>query len=56
VGTDLFREAWWHGHRMLVSSEEDVILLRTHADDRHLYEASTRRVAQQTAEHPSSSA
>jgi GrpB-like predicted nucleotidyltransferase (UPF0157 family) len=68
----LLREPWWHGHRMLISSEEDVNLhvwprgapepvrhrlfrdwLRSHADDRHLYEMTKRRLAQQTTTAPS---
>jgi GrpB-like predicted nucleotidyltransferase (UPF0157 family) len=67
----VLREPWWHGHRMLVSAEEDVNLhvwpqgapepvrhrlfrdwLRTHADDRQLYERTKRRLAQQTATAP----
>lgn len=67
----VLREPWWHGHRMLVSAEEDVNLhvwpadapepvrhrlfrdwLRTHADDRQLYEGTKRALAQQTAATP----
>lgn len=67
----VLREPWWHGHRMLVSAEEDVNLhvwprdspepvrhrlfrdwLRTHAEDRDLYEGAKRRLAQQTTAAP----
>jgi GrpB-like predicted nucleotidyltransferase (UPF0157 family) len=67
----VLREPWWHGHRMLVSADEQVNLhvwpqgapepvrhqlfrdwLQTHADDRHLYEVTKRRLAQQTAAAP----
>jgi GrpB-like predicted nucleotidyltransferase (UPF0157 family) len=67
----LLREPWWHGHRMLVSADEDVNLhvwppdapepvrhrlfrdwLRSHPDDRHLYEATKRRLALEMADAP----
>ena len=67
----VLREPWWFGHRMLVSSAEDVHLhvwprtapepirhrlfrdwLRSHPQDRDLYAAVKRRIAQDTADQP----
>jgi GrpB-like predicted nucleotidyltransferase (UPF0157 family) len=67
----VLREPWWHGHRMLISSTEDVNLhvwpedapepirhrlfrdwLRSHPEDRDLYAATKRRLAQETANRP----
>ena len=67
----VLREPWWYGHRMLVSSAEDVHLhvwpqgapepirhrlfrdwLRSHPEDRALYAATKRRLADETADRP----
>ncbi|MFG3701714.1 GrpB family protein [Micromonospora sp. NPDC047620] len=68
----VLREPWWHGHRMLVNSAEDINLhvwpqaapepvrhrlfrdwLRSHSEDRELYASTKRRLARDTAHHPS---